>query len=477
MLENLHLGATLYFVSEWIVRIGMLFWIPNRRSPEAAKGWLLLIFFLPWPGLVLYALIGRPHVPQARKQRVARLGEALRPSTERLLAHPNITHPTPSSSLETSVTVARRLGRMPILGGNALELLPNYDESIARLAADIDAARHHVHLLYYIFRLDAATEPVVAALERAARRGVACRVLADAMGSRKWLPPLFARLEAAGVACSRMMPYGLLRYPGVRSDLRNHRKIAVIDGRVGHTGSLNLIAADFKPGLTYEEMVVRATGPIVLELQYVFTNDWYLETEQLLAGDDYLPDPAPQGTAAAQVLPSGPTFAPKSNQRVILALLHGARRTITIVTPYFIPDEPLLAALKIAVLRGVEVRLIVSQQIDQWLVGHAQQSYYEELLEAGVHVHLFTARFLHAKFFTLDGEAALVGSSNLDVRSFVLNAEISLIVYDAETTERLEAEQQRYINHSRELTLEEWSRRGELTRLGQNIARLMSPLL
>jgi cardiolipin synthase len=162
---------------------------------------------------------------------------------------------------------------------------------------------------------------------------------------------------------------------------------------------------------------------------------------------------------------------------MIVSLLHGARRKIVLVTPYFIPDEPLLTALHIAAARGVEVRLIASEQEDQWLVGHAQKSYYEELLESGVHVHLFHRSFLHAKFVTIDDEAALIGSSNLDFRSFVLNAEISLIVYDRDTTRRLCAAAERFMTHSRELTAAEWSQRTALVRLGQNIARLMSPLL
>jgi cardiolipin synthase len=477
ILEDIHLGTTLYFLSEWAIRIAMLFWVPNRRSPEAAKGWLLFIFFLPWPGLLLYGLIGRPYTPRWRHARLKRLREFFRPTREKLARHPQLFRPAVGPHLDAAVALAEKLGSLPILGGNAVEVLPRYDESIARLAADIEAAEHHVHLLYYIFRADASTEPVVAALERAVRRGVECRVLVDAMGSKRWVGELFARLKAAGVHCHLMMQYGLLRRPLERSDLRNHRKIAVIDGRVGYTGSQNLIAAGFKAGLTYEEMVVRVAGPVALELQFVFVGDWYVETEEVLDDDAYFPVPKTPGAVGAQVLPSGPTFAPESNQRMLLALIHGARESVTIVTPYFIPDEPLLAALEIAVLRGVRVDLIACEQEDQWLVGHAQKSYYEELLEAGIGVHLFAESFLHAKFVTIDGRAAFVGSSNLDVRSFVLNAEVTLLVYDDAITEQLATEQRRYMNTALALTAAEWSKRTALTRLGQNIARLLSPLL
>src|SRR5262249_19256238 len=173
-----------------------------------------------------------------------------------------------------------------------------------------------------------------------------------------------------------------------RLDLRNHRKVAVIDGAVGYAGSQNLVGAEFKPGLVYEELVARVTGPIVLELQYVFVGDWYLETEEVLDGVDIFPDPVHTGGVAAQTLPSGPSYPAQNNRRVVVSLLYAARKRAVITTPYFIPDEPLLLALKTAASRGVEVHLIVSRQQDQLLVGLAQKSYYEELLEAGVKIHL-----------------------------------------------------------------------------------------
>lgn len=475
MLETLHILATLYLVSEWIIRIVMLFWVPTRRSPEAAKGWLLFIFFLPVPGIVLYGLIGRPYAPRWRRERFKNLIAALEPVGKRLEQHPNITHPTLTPAMEMSVVLARNVGRMPILGGNAAELLSDYQGSIDRLAADIDTAKNHVHLLYYIFDADDATEPVLSALERAVQRGVACRVLVDALGSRKLLKRLMPRLRAGGVQCHQMLPTGLLRL--TRKDLRNHRKIAVIDGRIAYTGSQNLIRPDFKEGITYEEMVVRVTGPIVVELQFVFVTDWYLESEELLDAEEYFAVPDLTGTMAAQVLPSGPTFAPLSNQRLVVSLLHAARKRIVMTTPYFIPDAPLMQAMQVAVLRGVEVHLIVSEKEDQFLVGQAQKSYYEELLESGVRIHLFQKKFLHSKYLTIDDQVSFIGSSNMDIRSFVLNAEISLLLYDPPMTRQLIQHQERYFARSRELTLEEWKQRGYFADFTQNMARMLSPVL
>jgi cardiolipin synthase len=455
----------------------MLAIVPMRRSPATAKGWLLFIFMVPWLGLLAYLTFGRASLPRWRQEKLNRLPDALRMVTTRLREHPNVFEPKLNAELSQAVTLAQSLGNMPILGGNAAELLADYHGSIDRLAADIETAQNHVHLLYYIFADDAAAGRVVAALTRAVKRGVHCRVLVDSFGSRSWLKSLRAKMATAGIAMHDVLPYGIFRRRSARRDLRNHRKLAVIDGRIGYTGSQNLVDPVFKPGLTYEEMVVRVTGPIVLELQYVFIGDWFLETEELLDRPELFPDPALTGMIPAQVLPSGPGFVTENNQRLIVALIHGARRRVVITTPYFIPDEALLQALQTAAMRGVEVHLVCSQKYDQLLVGLAQSSYYEELLEEGIQIHLYEKNFLHAKHMSVDDHISLIGSSNMDIRSFALNAEISLLFYDAEVNRQLRIHQERYFKNCERLTVEKWEQRYYLSRFCQNLARLMSPLL
>jgi cardiolipin synthase len=468
---------TLYLLSEWVIRIAMLLWIPNRRSPEAAKGWLLLIFFLPSLGFLLYWLIGRPTMPAGRRRMTEELMKKLQPVGERLRVSPNVTHPDVGPDLNAAVTLASNTGRLPILGGNSLELLNNYTASIQRLADDIDSAQHHVHLLYYIFAADDVTQPVIAALKRAVQRGVKCRVLVDSLGSKKMLPGLRKALEGSGVHLVEILKTGLLESFFRRGDLRNHRKIAVIDGCIGYTGSQNLISPTFKAGITYEELVVRATGPIVLELQFVFISDWHLETKEVLDSIEIFPEPTITGTQPAQVLPSGPTYSSQSTQRLVVLLIHNARKRVVVTTPYFIPDESLQQALQTAAMRGVDVHLIVSEVEDQFLVGQAQKSYYGELLEHGVKIHLFQGEFLHAKHLSIDEEVCLIGSSNMDIRSFILNAEISILVYDQTLTRELIAEQQHYFARSRQLQLTEWKGRSYGQQLSQNVCRLLSPLL
>jgi cardiolipin synthase len=466
-----------YYLSEWVIRLVMLVVVPFRRTPEAARGWLLFIFVIPWVGLLAYLAIGRPRLPRSRMQRRVRGHNALAPTIKRLRAQPNVLHPEVAPDLRPAVRLAQNLGNMPILGGNDAELLPDYAGVFARLVADIDAAKNHVHLEFYIYFDDAVTRAVTEALARAARRGVACRVLVDALGSHHGLKELLAKLRAEGVHAHEMLKINLVQFWRSRLDLRNHRKIAVIDGRVAYTGSQNLVDPHFKPSVVYEEMMVRLTGPVVLELQYLFAGDWHAETEEALDGPDIFPDPAVTGAVAAQVLPSGPGYPTENNQRIFVALIHGARERVVVTTPYLIPDEALFQALQTAVLRGVQVHLVLSKGHEQWLVYLAQNSYYEELLEVGAVIHLYREKFLHAKHLTVDDEVALVGSSNMDVRSFRLNAEVSVLFYDKGVVARLRAEQERYFRGSDVLTAAGWQKRPFGRKVVENIARLFNSLL
>jgi cardiolipin synthase len=467
----------IFVTSEWLIRLVMLVVIPFRRTPAAAKGWLLLIVFEPWVGLVLYLLIGRARLPRWQRERLAKLPQAMSGIVGRLAKHPNVFHPEVGPALGQAVLLAENLGGSPILGGNALELLTDYDGTLARLAADIDAAANHVHVMFYIFADDAATAPIVEALGRAAKRGVRCRVLADAIGSRRGLRTLRPKLTAIGVEIHATLPVSLLPWRKARIDLRNHRKIVVIDGHLGYAGSQNLVAADFKGSLAYEDVMVRVTGPVVLELQHIFAADWFVETNELLDGDQDFPGPKIRGDIPAQALASGPAFPTQNNHRLFVALIQGASKRVVLTTPYFIPDEPLLQAMQTAAVRGVDVHLVVSEKGDKRVVLLAQESYYEELLEAGVHIHLYRKNFLHAKHLSIDDSVSLIGSSNLDIRSFALNAEVMLLIYDVGVTARLAVEQARNLTNSRLLTLGIWGQRSFVRRVVQNLARLLSPLL
>jgi cardiolipin synthase A/B len=477
LLEHWFTWGSLYYLSEWLIRLIMLVVVPFRRSPDAAKGWLLLIFILPWPGLIIYLVIGRPKWSARRRAKLEQFQPAMKHIIQRLRSSPTVFHPRLGPDLDQAVTLARNLGQLPILGGNSAELLADYQGAIDRLIADIDAARDHVHLLYYIIADDRTGHAILDALARAVKRGVRCRILMDALGTGSHAKRLLPKLKQANVAAHVMLPVRFLRPLRRRADLRNHRKIAVIDGHMGYIGSQNLVDSTFKKGITYEEMVARVTGPIVLELQFLFVRDWFLESDEILNADSLFPDPQVAGSIPAQALPSSPGYLHENNQRVFVALVHSARSRVVITTPYFIPDDALLQALETAVLRGVEVHLVVSKAADQVLVSLAQKSYYDALLEAGLKIHLYQKHFLHAKHLSIDDDIAMVGSSNMDIRSFQLNAEIVLLFYDPAVVGQLRAVQERYFAHCELLTLEKWRQRSGVSEFLENMARLLSPLL
>jgi cardiolipin synthase len=466
-----------FFAAEWALRLAMIVIVPFRRSPDAAKGWLLLIFFEPVVGLILYLLIGRPTLPVWRLVKHADFEALAKPTYGRLANDANIFHPELSPELQHAVTLAENLGNFPILGGNSAEILADYQATVDHLVADIELACDHVHLLFYIIADDATAGRVFAALERAVERGVACRVLGDSLGSRPEFQRMLPRLLSAGILAEETMRVGFFRRHTGRIDLRNHRKIAVIDGEVGYVGSQNLIDATFKRGLTYEELNVRLCGPIVLELQAVFADDWYVEVDEFLGEPRYFPEPRLAGYVPAQALPSGPGYPRENNQRLIVSLIHAATQRIVITMPYLIPDGALLQALQTSVLRGVEVTLVVPLQMDQYLVGLGQRSYYDELLSSGVQICRYGRRFLHEKHITIDDQIAWIGSSNLDIRSFSLNAEIVVLLYDRAACERLGEEQARYLREGEMLTLASWRQRPPPLKVIENLARMLSPLL
>jgi len=466
------------YILEWVICLGMLLVVPRRRNPTSAVAWLLVVFLLPHLGLVLYLMIGENWLPRRRTKRIARLlheGQSIR---RRFRGHPSMVRPHLSPELTSAVTLAERLGFLPILGGNDVELMTETDQVIDRLIDDIEGARHHVHLLFYIFAADATGRRVADALARAVERGVHCRVLVDSVGSARMVKRLAPEMLGRGIEVHEALPVGLFRRRASRFDLRNHRKLAVIDGRIGYTGSQNIVDASYgHKDLAWHDIMARITGPVVLELQAVFLSDWYHETDELLDSDEIFPEPTTTGSVAIQTLPSGPAYPTENYQRMVVAALHGARRHVIITTPYFVPDEPFLQAMQVAVLRGVPVELIVPERYDQIVVGAASRSYYDDLLEHGVRVHLYQSGLLHSKTMTIDGEVAFLGTSNFDIRSFALNFELNLVLYDAEVAGRLAAEQRRYIADSLPLERDAWNRRRWSHKVFQNVARLFSPLL
>jgi cardiolipin synthase len=297
------------------------------------------------------------------------------------------------------------------------------------------------------------------------------------VGSKRGLSRLAPAMRDAGAEVNAMLPVGLFRRNAARFDLRNHRKIAVIDGRVGYTGSQNIVDPNFVKDHPNEELMIRATGPVVAQLQAVFLADQYFETGTPIPEKELFPEIELTGSSPAQVVPSGPGYLRENGQELIIALLYSARKRVVITTPYFVPDEPFMLAIRSAAVRGVAVHIVLSMHANQPVTQLAQQACYDALLDAGVKIHLYKPHFLHAKHISIDDEVALVGSTNMDIRSFALNAEINMLVYDKTVVAALRTIQERYFAHSKVLTSAEWARRPLLRKVAQNTARLADSLL
>lgn len=477
---------TLYILFEWCIRIVMIPVIIRRRfPPPTALAWLAVVFVLPELGLVGYLLFGDVRLGKRRVRLHRAVIQASRTKGWREQQKPYVVSPRVDPSHEPLILQAERISGMPIVGGNHIELLVRQRETIDRLIADIEGAKHHVHLMYYIFRDDATGQRVVEALLAAAQRGVTCRVLADAVGSRSLFRRngLAGKLRQGGVQISPMLPAAPLRRRLARLDIRNHRKLAVIDGHIAHSGSQNIVDPDYgnargrHAALAWVDLSARLTGPIVAQLQTVFLEDWAFETEEVLGGEEYLPHQSATGRTVAQAVPTGPSHEAEYFPRVLLTAIHAARREVVITTPYLILDEPMMLALAMAADRGVHVRVVVPEASDHRFVSFAGRSYFTRLLRAGVRVYRYHPGLLHAKTMTVDDSFSLLGSSNMDIRSFYLNFEINVLLLGAEITKRLREVQQSYIEKSTELRLGEWIRRPRLTRLVEDAAALLSPLL
>lgn len=469
-----------------LIRITALFIVPRNRRPTAGMAWLMAIFFLPVPGLLLFLVIGSKRLPKKREQKQEAINQFVKQIADREEGGVAWEGAPLQPGMESVEKLGRTLGAQPMLQGNTASISIDYEESIAHMAAAIREAKSYVHVEFYILVLDETTADVFAALREVSARGVKVRVLTDHISAVR--NPGKKRtadaLDEMGADWAYMLPVRPWRGEYQRPDLRNHRKLIVIDGSVGFMGSQNLVDSSYnKPanrrrGLHWKDLMVRVEGPIVLGLEAVFQGDWYLETDEYLThlSEGPLEIETP-GALECQIVPSGPGYAGENNLQVFVALMYTAQRRISITSPYFVPEGSIMNAVRAATARGVDVELFVSEIGDQAVVYHAQRSYYEELLRAGVRIWLFRSPYiLHSKHFTVDDAVAVVGSSNMDQRSFGLNMEISMVVHGTSFVRDLDEVNDYYRANARELTLEEWMKQPLRWQLMDGLARLTSAL-
>ena len=482
--------SLIFFVASWAISLGMIPVVVMRKEhPTTCLAWLMIVFFVPWLGLVLYLLLGEDRLIRKRlRWRAAsghQFGDVLEHDDSQVKDRieactaqlpPAIVEGTPTSTLARLGCAA---GGLPLVEGNSLELMIETSDVIDRLVAEIDAATEHVHLLFYIYEVDEVGRRVADALLRARQRDVEVRVLVDDVGSWSFSGAMAAELRAAGVEVAACLPVGLMRRRLARIDLRNHRKIAVIDGQIAWTGSQNIVEDTYghKTAGRWCDIMARITGPAVRHFQLTFLEDWYAETRQTVDVGRYVPALQHTGKIALQVVPSGPDRPTEDFQGLVIEAINAAEQQVTITSPYFIPDDALLCALRLAAARGVQVNVIIPRRSDQSLVDAATGFYVGYLLRCGVRFLRFTGGLLHAKTLTVDDSFGLFGSANFDVRSFHLNFEINVSLFDEHAVRELRWVQDSYREDSTEVLLEDWNRRPRWKRFATNVAKLLSPLL
>lgn len=475
--------VVLVMIVDITIRVLAVIVIPRNRRPTAAMAWLLAIYFIPIIGVLLFVMIGNPRLPRVRRKKQQQLNDYIRRTSHGLDL--GTLRPNPPVWFAQLVRLNRNLGAMPLSGENDAKLIAGYEDSLAAMAHAIRQAQRYVHVEFYILQADATTDDFFRALEEVAARGVTVRVLLDhwANRSKPFYKDTCRRLDAMGAQWHLMLPVQPLKGKYQRPDLRNHRKLLVVDGHVAFTGSQNVtdstynLRKNIKRGLHWVDMMARLDGPVVASVNAVFLSDWYSETDEVIEGIELFDVRTGTGDLDCQVIPSGPGFEFQNNLKLFMTLLFAAREKIIIVSPYFVPDEGLLLAIQTACQRGVHVELFVSEEGDQAMVYHAQRSYYEALLRSGVKIWMYKRPFiLHSKSMSIDDEVAVIGSSNMDMRSFGLNLEISLLVRGEEFVSQLRSVEDHYRALSRELTLEDWMQQPLRSTVLDNLARLTSAL-
>lgn len=454
-----------------------------HRDPSSRVAWIAVILALPVVGLIAYLLLGETSIGRKRTEQLNKVIADL-PALSSLPGHdaPNI-QPKFHDRFTPLFKVGASISGFHPVGGNHAELMADSNSAIDQMVADIDAATDHVHLLFYIWMPDNNGTKIAQALIRAVARGVACRAMVDDLGSRLLIKSeLWKQMSAAGVTLARALKIGnpLKRIVSGRIDLRNHRKILVIDNEITYCGSQNCADPEFLTKAKYApwvDAVMRFTGPVVRQNQQLFASDWSTYQKEDLTPILTQPISPPATGFTAQVIGTGPAARAAATPELFASLLYSARDKVVITTPYYVPVDTLQSAICAAANRGVDVSLILPARNDDFAVGATCKGYYEDLLIAGVSLFEYQPGLLHTKSMTVDDEVTLIGSANMDRRSFDLNFENNILLSDPEVTAVMLERQKHYIADSRPVDLAEVQSWNWAKRLWHNTLAIVGPVL
>ncbi len=451
----------------------------QRRDPKTVWAWLLVLYFVPWIGFVLYFLVGRDYYRE-RRFRTKELREQLQMEACRQEdALYNMFVAEDVGDFRDLIMYNLRTGYAAYTDDNEISVYTDGYSKFEALLKEIDNAKEFIFLQYYIIRDDVLFTRICRHLKKKVKEGVEVRIFFDGIGGSGVPKKVWKKLELAGIKICEFLP-PIFKKVHIRANYRNHRKIVVIDGRVGFVGGFNIgeeyLGRDKRFGY-WRDTHLKMEGSAVKGLLIRFILDWNYACRNKLVIDDYVREFQGNGNAGVQIVTSGPDAGYEQIRDNYLRLINKAKKSIYIQTPYFIPDDAIFNALKIAAYSGIDVKLMIPCKPDHPFVYWATFSFAGDLLRAGVRCYLYENGFLHAKTVIIDGEVSSVGTANMDIRSFRLNFEINAMIYDCETSGRLEDIFLRDMGRSRELTLYDYENRGVKVWLKEQVSRLFSPIL
>ncbi|MEI5906536.1 cardiolipin synthase [Bacillus spongiae] len=473
-------GSMLFSLS--VVFIAFIIFFENRH-PTQTLTWLVVLGSFPLVGFIFYLLFGR----NIRKEKMFQKKYILDKQTfqEFEPSIPNIKERLKNIKAlhhEKHLLLAQRLGNGSISFNTSTKVLTNGEETYHSILQLLKTATHHIHMEYYIVRHDHIGQEIKDILIQKAKDGVKVRFLYDAVGSWQLSKDYIEELRQVGV---EMVPFGpvKLAFLNNKFNFRNHRKIIVIDGRVGFMGGLNIgdeyLGRDKHFGF-WRDTHLMVKGEAVRTLQLIFLQDWYYMTNDSFFTPGYLNPSTPDKEiqdGGVQMIAGGPDNEFSIIKNIFFSMITSAEKCVWIASPYFIPDEDIFSALKIAALSGIDVRLLVPKRPDKRIVFHASRSYFPELLDAGARIFEYDKGFMHSKILIVDKELASIGTANMDMRSFHLNFEVNAFLYGTNSTVTLVKEYERDLLHSYELKNEQFSKRHLGYRILESTSRLLSPLL
>ncbi|MFD1179533.1 cardiolipin synthase [Paenibacillus puldeungensis] len=474
-------GGTLVsiFQTLTVITIGLAIFMENR-NPSSTVAWILVLALLPVVGLVLYFLLGQNYF---KRRKFDKKAEQDRLSYERIdyngkLLPRDLSQFSPSQ--QRLLQMSQRLARTPFSMATHTQVLTNGEETFSTLLKELKKAKHHIHMEYYIYRADDIGREIQKTLIEKARAGVEVRFMFDAVGSIGLPKPFINELRNAGV---KVGIYGEVRFLSLSSrvNYRNHRKIVVIDGNTGFIGGLNIgdeYLSRTKAYGFWRDTHMLVKGEAVRSLQIIFLQDWQYVTGEKIMELEYLSPELEDGcSGAVQIVPSGPDNESRTLKNIFFAMITSAKKSVWLATPYFIPDEDILTALRVAGLSGIDVRILFPAKPDKWLPFLASHSYFPSLLEVGVKIFEYEKGFLHSKLLIVDGEVATVGTANMDMRSFHLNFEVNALLVHSDSISKIVNNFERDLLSAKRIDREVFMKKKMTVRFMESAARLLSPLL